>query len=53
VPARRAINSQAASRGAVDELLISNVKLRMAKAALGTGVAAARAAGPRRAGMLR
>jgi DNA adenine methylase len=52
VPARRAINSQAASRGAVDELLISNVKLRMAKAALGTGVAAARAAGPRRAGML-
>ena len=32
VPARRAINSRAASRGPVDELIISSVKLRMAKA---------------------
>ena len=31
VPARRAINSRASSRGPVDELIISNAKLRMAK----------------------
>jgi DNA adenine methylase len=37
VPARRAINSRAASRGPVDELIISNSKLKMAKAALRPG----------------
>jgi DNA adenine methylase len=31
VPARRAINSRASSRGPVDELIISNAKLKMAK----------------------
>lgn len=34
VPARRAINSRAASRGPVNELIISNSRLRMAKMAL-------------------
>jgi DNA adenine methylase len=43
VPARRAINSQADARGAVDELIISNVsrmKKRMAKAVVGDGAKA-------------
>jgi len=32
VPARRAINSRAESRGPIDELIISNVKMRMLRA---------------------